>query len=107
MSSGWNTSRTTNIPGRLFDRSTFGRDVARFLSTLHRVPIPILLVRSPIVLALFLVFRLLFLPGRFRHGTPYTQDAAQPAELPKYPAGTCSPPGETSVATPADSPSPP
>ena len=61
-----------------------GRDAAGFLRTLNRIPIRILLVRRPIVLALFLVFRLLFLLGRFRHSTLYTQDAAHRTELPSY-----------------------
>jgi hypothetical protein len=70
MSCGWSTSQTTNTPNRLFNRTMLIGNVARFLSTLDRVPVRVLLIRRPIALALFLVFRLFFLPGRFRHKTP-------------------------------------
>src|ERR1700748_2158285 len=69
---GWSTSQTRNTLSRLFERPVFGRNVARLLSALYRVPVLILLVRSPIVLALFLVSLLLFRLGRFRHNTLYT-----------------------------------
>ena len=54
-------------------------NVAGFLRALDRVPIRILLVRRPIVLALFLIFRLFFLFHQFGHKS---EDAAQPTELP-------------------------
>src|SRR5882757_1741460 len=82
MLCGWNTSPTTSTPNPLFNRSMLGRDVAGFLSALDRVTIRILLIRRPIVRALFLVFRLFFPLGRFRHKTPHIQDAAPRTELP-------------------------